>query len=140
MPDLPAIQPFIEQLQSWMESNANAIELQSPRVWCTMDITDPLVPATFAKVFDQTDLNKAYTEESSKSFGDATIADFALYQLEADLLYSMQKSFTFRHRGRLATYRDSAAQSNYMTYGAISIGTGKHVGFKAAVASSNQQL
>ena len=140
MADLPTIQPFIEQIQSWMESSASAIELQSDRAWCTMDITDPLVPATFAKVFDQTPLNRAYVTESVKDFNDVTKADFALYQLEADLLFSMQKAFTFRHRGRLATYRDSAAQSNYMTYGALSVGAGKHIGFKAAVTLSNQQV
>ena len=121
---LPQFEDYLLKVQQWMEQCALASsELAAARPWCTLGIDKGLTEKNLADAFTRGPLNEKYTEEYNKATDSGP--PFAFLQLEVDLIYSMHRCFTARHRGRLMSYRDDCVQKNYRNHTAISLGNAK---------------
>ena len=133
----------LANIQGWMEDTAETagtLDGQDPtteRYWCTLGITDPLIEKTFQTYFDRTDLGAQYSTDYAT--GSDAGPPTAFLQMDSDLLFTLQKCFTLRYRGRLMNYRDDCSQKKYHTYSALTLGAAKYTHTKLVAAQTQSQ-
>lgn len=100
---------LISEFQKWA---IDAATLRVERPWCTFGMTAPFTADQIAAYFDRSELVDKYVAQYNEIDPSKKRAH-SFFQTEINLIYGFHKAFVGRHRTRMQTYRDDAAQKAF---------------------------